>query len=600
MTFRVRTFLAAFVSAAFCLMLAAFLTSRSVERQLLDRIEGTLIAEARLVAQLLSTRAPATGVQELDDEADALGESLEARVTLIDNAGRVVGDSAEDGASFLALDNHGARPEVVAARQRGLGVVRRYSTTVETDMLYVALPLRHQSLAFVRLALPLSDIEQQLEAIRRSTLAALAVALTGALGLAWVTSLALSRRVNAIASVAKRYASGDLSSPLRNYGHDEIGQVARALDDSVHQLGQRMTDITRERTLMEAILAGMAEGVLVVDERGRVQLANDAIRTLLSLDGTALERHYVELIRSPHIAAQIEMALSGESPPTTEVSPGGKAELILLATTTPMVTAGRRGAVLVLRDITDLRLTTQLRQDFIANVSHELRTPLTAILAAVETLTDPSLDRDARQRFLDVVRRHSARMDRLVRDLLRLARLDAGQETVEVVQCSTAELFAQVTTELADALAARHQRVETHVTPAGATIAADPAKLHDVLGNLVQNAVHYASDHGTITLSADADGERHVLTVEDSGPGIPEADLRRVFERFYRVDRARPRDPGGTGLGLAIVKHLVQLHGGSVQAANRPSGGAVFTITLPSTVRQDRGLSRTQSRSGST
>lgn len=581
MTFRVRIFLAAFVSAALCLVLAAFLTSRSVERQLLDRIEDTLAAEARLAAQLLSTRAPATSVQELDDEADALGESLGARVTLIDATGRVVGDSAEDGASLLALDNHGARPEVVAARQRGVGIVRRYSTTVETDMLYAALPVQHQSLAFVRLALPLSAIEQQLGAIRRSTLAALAVALTGALGLAWVTSLALSRRVSAIAAVAKRYASGDLSGPMRDHGHDEIGQVARALDDSVQQLGQRMTDITRERALMEAILAGMAEGVLVVDERGRVQLANDAIRTLLTLDGTALERHYVELIRSPQIAAQIKVALSGESPPTTEVSLGGEAERILLATTTPMVTAGRRGAVLVLRDITDLRLTIQLRQDFIANVSHELRTPLTAILAAVETLTDPSLETNARQRFLDIVRRHSARMDRLVRDLLRLARLDAGHETVEVAQCSTAELFAQVTTELADTLAARHQRVETHVADAAATLTVDPVKIRDALGNLVQNAVHYSPDHGTVTLSAGAQGERHLLTVEDSGPGIPDADLRRVFERFYRVDRARSRDPGGTGLGLAIVKHLVQLHGGSVHAANRPGGGAVFTITLP-------------------
>ena len=581
MTFRTRIFLAAFVSATLCLVLAALLISSSIEQQLLNRIEGTLVAEARLAAQLLSTRAPATGVQELDNEADTLGQSLEARVTLIDASGRVVGDSAEDGASLMALENLGARPEIVAARQRGVGIVRRYSTTVDTDMLYAALPVQHQSLAFVRLALPLSVIEQQLGAIRRSTLAALAVALTGALGLAWVTSLALSRRVSTIAAVAKRYASGDLSGSMRDYGHDEIGQVARALDDSVHQLGQRMTDITRERALMEAILAGMAEGVLVVDERGRVQLANDAIRTLLTIDGTAIERHYVELIRSPEIAGQIEVALSGKFPPAAEVSLGGEAEMILLATTTPMVRAGRRGVVLVMRDITDLRLTLQLRQDFIANVSHELRTPLTAILAAVETLTDPSLDGDARQRFLDIVRRHSGRMDRLVRDLLRLARLDAGQETVEVAQCSTAELFALVITELEDALAVRHQQVKTHVTPAGATIAADPTKLHDVLGNLVQNAVHYSPDYGTITLSADIDGERYVLTVEDSGPGIPDADLRRVFERFYRVDRARPRDPGGTGLGLAIVKHLMQLHGGSVHAANRSSGGAVFTIRLP-------------------
>jgi two-component system phosphate regulon sensor histidine kinase PhoR len=238
------------------------------------------------------------------------------------------------------------------------------------------------------------------------------------------------------------------------------------------------------------------------------------------------------------------------------------------------------GAVLVLHDITDLRRVDQIRRDFVANVSHELRTPLTAIRGYVEALMDEPPDPEGTRRFLDIIARHTTRMERLVSDLLRLARLDAKQEVLEVVPCDVQQIFGAVVADLSPSIEAKAQQVTVSVAPDARVLEADPTKLHDIVRNLVENAVNYSPERAEIRLETALRDGMAALIVSDSGPGLPPGDLTRVFERFYRVDRARSR-PGGTGLGLAIVRHLVALHGGTVIAENRPEGGARFTVTLP-------------------
>jgi two-component system phosphate regulon sensor histidine kinase PhoR len=323
----------------------------------------------------------------------------------------------------------------------------------------------------------------------------------------------------------------------------------------------------------------MVEGVLVVDEQGRLQHVNDAARHMLRLDHDAINHSYVEAIRHPGIVDQIARVLGGEQPAGLELSVTRDVSRTLVARVAPVVAAGR-GAVLVLHDITDLRRADQMRRDFVANVSHELRTPLTAIKGYAEALIDEPDDAEARQRFLEVIHRHSTRMEQLVKDLLRLARLDAGQETAEPV---SSDMRLLVTTVVADfETAARHKRqqLRTHVAPEAGTLVVDPAKFHDILRNLVENAVNYTPDGGRIDVTADLHDGRYRLIVTDTGPGIPPDDLSRVFERFYRVDKSRAR-PGGTGLGLAIVRNLVHVLGGEISVANRDSGGAAFTVLLP-------------------
>ncbi len=387
------------------------------------------------------------------------------------------------------------------------------------------------------------------------------------------------RRAATMLDAARRYALGDLSRPTPDYGDDDMGSVARAMDQAVQELGRRLGDLARDRARMEAILASMVEGVLVVDEGGRLQLVNEAARRMLKLEREASGRRYVEAIRHPGIVEQLGRALAGEQPEGLELSLALGGSRTLVARVAPVVATGR-GAVLVLHDITDLRKADQIRRDFVANVSHELRTPLTAIKGYVEALIDDPDDVEARDRFLEIIHRQSTRMERLVKDLLRLARLDAGQEGLELAPCDLEAMTSALLADMARAIEDKQQRIEVSIPSEARLLNADPAKLHDVIRNLVENAINYTPDGGTIRIDARLTGERLQLSVKDTGPGIPPDDLTRVFERFYRVDKARAR-PGGTGLGLAIVKHLVQVMGGTVTAANRAEGGAEFVVELP-------------------
>jgi two-component system phosphate regulon sensor histidine kinase PhoR len=579
LTFRAQLFLAAFAAALLALVVAGSLFATTMRRQIDARIEETLVAEARLAADLLARDTAASTIPELDEEADRIGQLTGTRVTFIAPDGRVLGDSAETLEGIAAMENHRDRPEVIAARETGLGHARRYSATLKIDMLYVAVPVRHPAIAFVRVALPLTDVRQQLQAVFTATLTALGLAVLGAAVMAWVLSGRISRRVDEVAAVARRYRGGDLTPASLDYGDDEVGIVARALDDSVQELGRRLAEQARDRARMEAILAGMIEGVIVVDPHGRLQLANQAARQMLKLDALAIGRPYVETIRHPAIAELLGAALSGRRPDALQLSPPRDATRTIMARAAPATAEAAHGAVVVMHDITELRRADQIRRDFVANVSHELRTPLTAIRGYVEALADGASGEDS-QRFLEIIARHTQRMERLVSDLLRLARLDAGQETLDVVSCDVDALVHTVLADLTPALEGRTQRVEVTVAPGAGTLRADPSKLHDALRNLVANASSYAPERTTIWIDARPADGRISLTVSDEGPGIPEADLSRVFERFYRVDKSRARDPGGTGLGLAIVKHLVELHGGAIRAENRTGGGATFTMII--------------------
>jgi two-component system phosphate regulon sensor histidine kinase PhoR len=579
-TFRARTFLGMLLAASIALAVATILVSIELRRSMDADIFDSLKSQARLAAALLAGRQD---IGDPDGEADALGRLIQARVTFIAADGRVLGDSDVSADALPGLENHRTREEVIEAARSGEGTGRRTSATTRVDTEYVAVAVRDSTVAFVRVALPLTVVERRIGSIRNRALVGLAAGLLIALAVTWMTSIFLSRRVAAVADVARRYREGDFTRSTRDHGRDEIGMVATALDETSRELGGRLAQMARERAHMEAILSGMVEGVVLVNAAGRLALANPAVRTMLRLSEVPEGRHYLEVVRHPDIASQLASALNGTAPATAEVQLDKDPRRTFVARVVPVAAERGGGAVLVLHDVTDLRRADQVRRDFVANVSHELRTPLTAIRGYVEALLDASPTPDESKRFLEIIARQTARMERLVRDLLRLARLDAGQESLDRAPCSVRALVRTVEHDIESIVAERQQQIALSVADEAATIDGDPGKLHDVLRNLLENASNYSPEGATIEVTADREGDEIAISVADRGPGIPEADLSRIFERFYRVDRSRTRDPGGTGLGLSIVRHLMELHGGRVTARNRAGGGAILTVTLPAT-----------------
>lgn len=376
-----------------------------------------------------------------------------------------------------------------------------------------------------------------------------------------------------LAAAAVFAAAPFLSAAIANH----VADIKVIAAQSIQRLEQRVNELTTDRARSEVVLSGMVEGVLVVDAGGRLRLINDAARQMLNLGDIALGRPHVEAVRHPAIVHQVAAALRGERPEPTEVPVAGR---IFSAQATPASASGG-GAVLVLHDISDLRHADRVRRDFVANVSHELRTPLTAVRGYVEALMEEPASAEQRRKFLEVIERQTGRMERLVRDLLRLARLDAQQETADLRPCDTEALFRTVLADLSGPIERQRLHMEIAIDPEARVVQADPTKLHDALRNLIENAINYSPEGGQVELAALANGGQVALSVADQGPGLPESDLGRVFERFYRVDKSRTRDPGGTGLGLSIAKHLIELHGGKVQAQNKTAGGAIFTIWLP-------------------
>ena len=582
MTFRTRTFLTVFVASSLALVVSTLLVERSLHAYMYQDIEQGLLNQARLASALL---ADLTALPDPDAEADRLGQLGRARVTLIASDGTVLGDSEVARGDLGTLENHATREEVVRAVQSGEGTALRRSHTTDVGTMYAAVAVPRGPVAIVRVALPLTSVDARVAALRRYAFVGLAAGLVAALALTWTASLLLNRRIRIVAETARRYRTGDFTEPARDYGRDEIGTVATVLDDTARELGAKLTQMARERAHMDAILTGMVEGVVLLNASGRLVLTNPAAREMLRLPDTPEAMHYLEVVRQPDISGQLASALGGRQPAAAEIHLDLERDRrhTFAAHVVPVARERGGGAVLVLHDITDLRRADQVRRDFVANVSHELRTPLTAIRGYIEALTDNPPPEEA-QHFLEIIARHTLRMERLVRDLLRLARLDAGQEPLERADCHPAALVTAIAHDMQAQLESRHQRIDNRIGD-DVTVSGDSAKLYDVLRNLLENASNYSPEGGVIDVGASTAGGWLEIAIADRGPGIPDADLSRIFERFYRVDRSRTRDPGGTGLGLSIVRHLVELHGGRVTAVNRPGGGAQFTVRLPQGAR---------------
>ena len=400
----------------------------------------------------------------------------------------------------------------------------------------------------------------------------------------FLSSRSITSRIRRLKEFTERAGTGDFTPIERDHGHDELAELADVLGRAAAGLGQTIRTLTDERNRSSAILGSMVEGVAVVTGDERILYCNWAFEQILELpEGSSQGRTLVEALRQADLIDLVRKALSGVEELTGEVEVGTVRRRNFSVTAAPVRAAGANGAVLVLHDITELRRLERVRRDFVANVSHEFKTPLTAIQGFAETLLSGALDDKAnRNRFVEIIRDHARRLARLTDDLLKLSRIEAGRLELEIRPIRV-EALVNGCVETAR-LNAQARGLEIHVdlqanTPA---VRGDGAQLGEVLQNLLDNALQYTPSGGRIDVTARSNGMGVIFTVSDTGIGIPESDLERIFERFYRVDAARSREAGGTGLGLAIARHIVEAHGGRIWVESAVGQGSRFHFSIPS------------------
>jgi two-component system phosphate regulon sensor histidine kinase PhoR len=562
-------------------LLASGLAAGALVRQISYRQAVESLAEsARLAQALILTAGPA----EADRICKGLG-SERLRVTVIRLDGQVLGDSDAD---IATLENHLDRPEFLAARQGRTGVSSRYSASLQRRMIYLALPaVAHRGVSLVvRVSTAEQNLQEQLRGIYgRIALAAL-VLLAAVAGLTLLVERRMLVPIASLQQAAAAFASGRLEHYLNVPRPPDLKAVADSLNLMAASLRQQVAEVTAQRNELQAMLAGMVEGVVVLDGSLHIREINPSAlrlagRGIAEVQGSSL----LEIFRNTRLDELARGALAGNSPQEDTITLPGTRELTLQVHATQLPEDGGR-IVLVLNDITRLKALETVRRDFVANVSHELKTPITAVKGALETLLGGALEDDpgASRRFLEVAARHSDRLASIIDDLLALSRLEQQEGTALEKQQAVLEGIARAAMQLCQAKAAARGIPLELEAETGLTARVNPQLLEQALTNLIDNAVKYSNAGSPVRLDIRRAGGASggiELAVRDRGIGIPPQDLPRVFERFYRVDRARSRELGGTGLGLAIVKHIVLAHGGSVRAESELGSGSTFTILLP-------------------
>jgi two-component system phosphate regulon sensor histidine kinase PhoR len=565
------------------LVAITLLTSRYFYALYLEAATRDLEARAQLVREQLRD---VSDPHRIDALCKRLGKASSTRITVVDYSGNVLGDSHEDPVS---MENHADRPEFARALKGQTSFSMRYSQTRKTRLLYAAIPLEvnGEIVGAVRTSVPPRVMRSGVRSIYLTvTLGLLAVA-----GLFAVVSLVISRRIGRLLEQLKQgaesFARGDLGRRLPVPELEEVRGLAESMNAMAAQLDERIRSMTNERNEREAILASMQEGVLAVDSTARVVRMNRACGRLLGVDPERAEGMEIQVvIRNTDLQNFVAKALSSSEPTEGDIVVLDSSDRFLQAHGTVLRDAHgeKAGAVIVLNDVTRLRRLERVRRDFVANVSHELKTPITSIRGAVETMGDGAVeDREDARRFLSMIGRQADRLNAIIEDLLMLSRLEeeASRPELELEEGMIEPVVRGAVRACEDKAA---EKQITLATTAESELKArlDAPLLESAVVNLIDNAIKYSEPGETVEISAMAGGGEILIRVRDGGCGIAARHLPRIFERFYRIDKARSRSLGGTGLGLAIVKHVVQVHKGYVSVESTPGKGSTFTIHLSS------------------
>lgn len=559
----------------------------------LETLGSDLTARALFLSRLGARDLSPAHRAATDSLVKKMGSETATRLTIILPTGEVFADSISDPS---LMTSHSDRPEVVAALKGEKGHSLRRSYTLKKKMLYAAVPVRLNGriVAVARAAIPTVATNKALQSVyTRIAATGIVIALLAAL-LTFLVSRRVSLTLSEIKTGAERFAAGDLFYRMDGGTSEEIGALAETMNRMAEELHEKLTTITSQRNELEAVLLGMTEALIVVDEQEHIMRLNRAAEKLLDVDSDAVRgRTLLEAIRNSDLQRLVRQVLDSVTPVETDLIFPGESDLFLQARGSILKDSDGQsmGAVVVLNDVTRLRTLEKIRKDFVANVSHELKTPVTSIKGFVETLTEGAIDDpDHARRFLDILMRHADRLGMIIEDLLSLSRIEQATErgTITLREGAMTSVLEAVIKTCRDRALEKDISLEMKCDET-AVAKINQTLLEQALVNLVDNAVKYSNPGQCVQIVCHRSNGAIVIEVLDRGCGIPREHLGRIFERFYRVDKARSRDVGGTGLGLAIVKHIVNAHKGTVSVQSSLGVGSTFSIRLPAmeeTVRE--------------
>jgi two-component system phosphate regulon sensor histidine kinase PhoR len=567
------------------LVAVTWLASNSMRQFLLEKIQDDLQTRALLFENYILEHVEPLDEESIDRLCKKIGPSASTRLTVILPSGRVIGDSEEDPQK---MDNHLDRPEILDAMEKKMGASARYSPTLAKQLMYVAVPLKRntRTMAFVRAAIQVDSVDRDIEAVQmKMAFSGLVIA-----GFATLLSLLVSHRIRRpieeIRKGAERFSQGDFQHPLPVSDLKEIGELSETLNTMARELQKTLFTITEQRNELGAVLSSMAEGVLAMDMEERIIGMNHAASVIFECDPRQVQgRTIQEVIRHPELQSLVRKALAGEGAVERDVVLYLKEERVLNGHATVLRDGqgSRVGVLVVLNDITRLRKLENIRKDFVANVSHEIKTPITAIKGFVETLRDGAMQSpEEADRFLGIIQNHVQRLESLVEDLLSLSRIEeeAEKEVIALEEKAVKDVLAGAL-QLCQ-MKAEPKQIRTALSCKEDVVARiNPSLLEQAVVNLLDNAVKYSEPGKSVWVEMDKTEKEVLIRVRDEGCGIEKQYQERLFERFYRVDKARSRKLGGTGLGLAIVKHIMEAHGGRVSVESQPGRGSTFTLHLP-------------------
>jgi len=570
------------------LSLAAFtwFASSSIREFHVNQSAADLKSRARLFEEQLAPYLNSPDPEAVDRLTKSAGGISDTRITVILPSGKVVGDSREVPRHMA---NHADRPEIREALQGRVGRSIRFSSTLLQRMMYVAVPVFEEQgqkvTAVIRTAIPITAIDDALWRFRMKIAGFGLVVAVLAAGISWLISRQYSRPLEEMKKGAARFADGDFDHRLSVPRSEELAGLAEALNQMAAQLDRRIDTIVRQRKELETVLTSMREGVIAVDQKERIVSMNPTAARWFECDpAKAQGRSIPEMIRNLAFQKFVAGALNNRQPQEDDIPVFKNGERVLNVKSSPLLDTDQEqiGTLIMFTDVTPLRRLETMRRDFVANVSHEIKTPLTAIKGFVETLYEGNVeDLEETRRFLGIVKKHVDRLNAVIEDLLSLSRIEQENEqrTLEVRPARLLDVFqaaVQICRPKAD-----EKSIDIHAdVDAALAVTCDPTLIEQAVVNLLDNAVKYSESGKSVTLEAGEDGKETFIRVRDQGMGIAQKHLPRLFERFYRVDKARSRDSGGTGLGLAIVKHIAQAHGGRVEVDSELGKGSTFTIFL--------------------